>query len=127
MWIARTEILTSDDVPEGVKMYFRDFAKESDFFGLPVLIVSQSGSWDWNDDKAYTGKKLGIGPSHTLHHRKYEKHMPKREDKREGVKPGTFYPISLSEWVTEHSKKVKKLIVVLYDVADRHSCSADCD
>lgn len=127
MWIACPEILTSDDVPEGVKMYFRDFAKEFDFLGTTMLFVSQMSSWDWNDDKAYTGKKIGIGPSHTLHHHKYEKHMPKKEDKREGVKPGTFYPISLGEWVTEHAKKSKKLVIALYDVGERHTCSDSCD
>ena len=125
MWIAKSDLIDNPSIPKGVRDYFRDYALKREMFGVEVLTISQRLDWNWEDDQRYKGKALGYGPAHNVNQQCYEKNMPKKEDKRKGVKPGTFYPISINEWVS--SKEGQKLVVSLVEIGERHTCSADCD
>lgn len=127
MWLAKPEVLEDPSVPEGVKRYFQCFAKPIKLFGQEVLFVSQRLRWDYEDRMEYYDKQKGVGPSHSVDVAEFEKHMPKKEDKRPRVKPGTFYPVTVGEWIRQHIARGGKKFVSLHEIGERHRCDAFCD
>lgn len=128
MLIAKPEILTEPSVPEGIKMFFRDYAAEKEVVGHRLLVISLRTFWNHEDHQRYHGKHAGVGPGHTLNHQPYEKHMPLEEDRREGVPKGTKYPMGLYTWIERHLKHGGKLVTRLYEVGERsETCAIDDD
>jgi hypothetical protein len=123
MLIASPDLLRDPSVPEGVKMYFRDYAKETMLLGQVVLIISQRLHWNHEDHAAFFRREKGVGPSHTINHIEYDKLTPEREDKREGVKPRKFYNVGISAWMREHELAGGKLVAHLNEVGERHDSS----
>jgi hypothetical protein len=117
MLLARPEILTDPSVPKGMKMYIQNYAKKEKVLGMEVYLVSTRQFWNHDDYHQYEGKHLGVGP---LNHSDYDKFTPEYEDKREGIKPGTFDNIGLYGWIREHERAGGTLIVRLHEVGERH-------
>lgn len=127
MLIASLKLYDDPSVPEGVKMFFRDYARELDLLGGKVLFMSQRLFWNSDDHHAYHGKGKGVGPGHTINHSDYDKHTPLREDRREGVEPGTFHNVGIDSWIREHERAGGTLVAHLYEVGERYDGAFEDD
>ncbi len=125
MLLADPAILEDPRIPEGVKDYFRDYAKERLVLGRRVLVISQRLHWNHEDHDHFHKKNQGIGPGHTIQHIGYDKKTPLREDTRKGVEKGTFYNIGIATWMREYEREGGVLISELHEVGERYDGAFD--
>jgi hypothetical protein len=93
----------------------------ANFASMEVYFMSTRFFWNHEDYKQYDNKQLGVGP---VNHSDYDKFTPEYEDKREGVKPGTFHKIGLYQWISDHERSGGTLIVRLHEVGERQDSSS---